>query len=236
MTISRYIAIEGGERSGKTTSLKTIIKAVKQATNLNVITFREPHYYRDVILALLEKFSSLLLCYLESKEFLQELLDINLKITNLLIKERERRLKETIWPALWNERNSIVITDRSIMSTWVYQYQLLLSILDPSEHSKLQPIYDKLINFCTTDNIPNKYVFMSGCKFYRTDDTSTIDTNERLNELIDSAYLRVLVDIPCFKNKVIRLNPLDLNVERPYFFFDSFSHELIQMLDIVPPI
>jgi len=242
MSAVRYIAVEGGERSGKTTSIQTITSAIQSATNFDIISFREPHYLRSQILELLEEFSQMLLTYLKTSELSDYIFEINNEIINLFSVERKRRLEETVWPAIWNRTDTVVLSDRSVLSTWVYQYYMLVLAMDDIEQANvahlrrrqyLQIVYEKLMLFCEPVNIPTKFLFMSGQRFQRQGDTAIIDTSYKLNLLTERSYREAIIKLPFLKGNVILFNPIDLNISRDYYTFKTFSEDLVKRIGIV---
>lgn len=213
----RYLAIEGGDRSGKSTTLKTIVRIVKERTDLKVITYREPHYFKEIITELLEELSMSLLQSLITQELDYEIFTINNKIVEYFMKEREQRLKETIWPAIWSRTDTIIITDRCVLSTWVYQYFLILQVIAKTqgtiikkniEEEYLQSVYNQLAKFCDYKcNIPQKILYLCGRPFSKSGDTALLDTNKTLMTLVKKSYEQACVEIQHFQNRIIRFDP-----------------------------
>ena len=101
-----FISFEGGEGSGKTTIIETLIKAL-EAKGYNVVRTREPggvpiaEQIRNVILDV----NNTAMCY-ETEAL-------------LYAAARMQHLKEKVLPAI--EKGSIVICDRYLDSSLVYQ-------------------------------------------------------------------------------------------------------------------
>lgn len=200
-----YIAVEGADGSGKTTFIKNeLIPALESNIQkldipIKIITITEPLLFEKEIKSILNSTMKELAEDLVHNETLQRLTSILFSmcgILDLLMVGRYKKLIHLL--KLQEKTNNIIVSDRCILSSWVYQYALIKSIMEnkcsnswyrptPLETIILDDIHKRITYFCNSQSrMPNE-IFVLKSKF-KKESKEFVDTNEMILSKIETLY------------------------------------------------
>ena len=212
-SMGRYIAIEGPEKSGKSTFTKMLEEKLIEL-DYSVILHKEPLRFNDEVRAILNRLLTRMLvdsCITGRKT--TEILQENLAALALFMMDRMHYIKTTISPAITNVSGNIIISDRCVLSSWIYQYFLVRHLyceigFTKEQEDILSKTKDMLSFFTRTHgNIPHSTIILQHMpEFERPNDTEMVDTNIELNEALRHLYKEIPETIPCIGPTIIRLD------------------------------
>jgi thymidylate kinase len=187
----KYLAIEGGEHAGKTKMINTLFLLLSAKYKFNVVKVREPHFYRKEIKKLLND----LIPQISTDNdllFIEQHMYMMTAILNLFMADRTTLLKHIIKPALEKNPDTFILSDRCVLSSWIYQYEYMKYIVNSKQSSLKEPhglivMRHILDYFCSNEMLPDKIIVLHG-NTNRHESSEFMDNDDDFNNIINYLY------------------------------------------------